>query len=103
MRLASGTRRLIENRVPRPVQPAAYISSVSPALITLGTVLLLLPVARAGSGGAPLITAFFQSVSASTVTGLRPSTRRPTGPDSAKQSSWCSSKSAGWASLPVPP
>ena len=70
MRLASSTRRLIENRVPRPVQPAAYVALGFAGLITLGTVLLLLPVARAGSGGAPFITAFFQSVSASTVTGL---------------------------------
>jgi len=70
VRLASGARRLIENRVPRPVQPAAYVALGFAGLITLGTVLLLLPVARAGSGGAPFITALFQSVSASTVTGL---------------------------------
>lgn len=70
MRLASGTRRLIENRVPRTVQPAAYISSGFAALIAAGTILLSLPVARAGTGGAPLGTAFFNAVSASTITGL---------------------------------
>jgi potassium uptake TrkH family protein len=40
------------------------------ALVVLGTVLLALPIARSGPGGAPLVTAFFTSVSAVSVTGL---------------------------------
>jgi trk system potassium uptake protein TrkH len=40
------------------------------AAIALGTVLLLLPIARAGPGGAPFLTALFTSTSAVCVTGL---------------------------------
>lgn len=39
-------------------------------LIALGTLLLALPVARAGEGSAPLLTALFTAVSAACVTGL---------------------------------
>lgn len=38
--------------------------------MTVGTLLLWLPIARQGQGGAPLFTAFFTSVSTSSVTGL---------------------------------
>ena len=40
------------------------------AAIAVGTLLLVLPVARAGDGGAPLITALFTATSAVCVTGL---------------------------------
>jgi trk system potassium uptake protein TrkH len=69
--VASGSerspRRIRTNRI---VRPAAYVASGFLALIMLGTILLLLPIARAGSGGSDPVTAFFTSVSAVTVTGL---------------------------------
>ncbi len=40
------------------------------AAILLGTILLMLPIARSGPGGAPLITALFTATSAICVTGL---------------------------------
>ncbi len=40
------------------------------ALVVLGTLLLLLPVARSAEGRADLVDAFFTSASAVTVTGL---------------------------------
>lgn len=45
--------------------PLAFLS-----LIAVGTMLLMLPVAREGEGGTDLMTALFTSASASTVTGL---------------------------------
>ena len=54
----------------RVIRPAAYVASLLGAVVVLGTLLLLLPVARAGPGGAPVTTAFFTSVSAVSVTGL---------------------------------
>ncbi len=40
------------------------------AVILIGTALLMLPIARSGPGGAPLITALFTATSATCVTGL---------------------------------
>jgi len=54
----------------RVIRPAAYVASLLGAVVVVGTLLLLLPVARAGPGGAPVTTAFFTSVSAVSVTGL---------------------------------
>lgn len=56
--------------VQRVVRPATYVASAFLGLVVVGTILLLLPIARSGAGGADLITAFFTSVSAVTVTGL---------------------------------
>ena len=50
--------------------PVRLIPILFAAAIALGTVLLLLPVARAGDAGAPLMTAFFTATSAVAVTGL---------------------------------
>ena len=70
MRVVAGTRRLVEERLPRTVQPAAYVASGFAVLIVLGTILLALPMSRAGTGSAPISTAFFNAVSACTITGL---------------------------------
>ena len=58
---ASGQARL---------HPAQVIVSAFGAVVVVGTVLLMLPVARAGEGGAPFITAVFTATSAVCVTGL---------------------------------
>lgn len=50
-----------------PAQPVAFAFT---AAVLVGTLLLVLPVARAGDGGAPLLTALFTSTSAVCVTGL---------------------------------
>lgn len=50
--------------------PTRFVPLVFLAAIFLGTVLLALPIARAGSGAAPLITALFTATSAVSVTGL---------------------------------
>ncbi|WP_219339848.1 TrkH family potassium uptake protein [Luteimonas salinisoli] len=50
--------------------PARLIPLGFLGLIALGTVLLMLPAARAGAGSAPLLTALFTSTSAVCVTGL---------------------------------
>ena len=50
--------------------PVRLIPILFAAAIALGTVLLLLPIARAGDDGAPLMTAFFTATSAVAVTGL---------------------------------
>ena len=52
-------------RHPTRLVPLAFF-----ATILIGTMLLSLPVARVGAGGAPLITALFTSTSAVAVTGL---------------------------------
>lgn len=52
-------------RHPARLFPLAFL-----ALITLGTLLLMLPVARAGPASAPFITALFTATSAACVTGL---------------------------------
>jgi len=50
--------------------PARLIPLTFMAAIAIGTLLLLLPVSRAGPGGAPLLTALFTATSAACVTGL---------------------------------
>jgi potassium uptake TrkH family protein len=52
------------------VRPATYVATAFLGLSLVGTVLLFLPIARQGDGGTDLLTAFFTSVSAVTVTGL---------------------------------
>lgn len=58
--------------VQRLVRPATFVASAFFALVLLGTLVLALPIARAGPGGTDLVTAFFTSASAVTVTGLTP-------------------------------
>lgn len=50
---------------PTRVVPLAFLAAV-----TIGTLLLMLPIARAGAGGAPLLVAVFTATSAVCVTGL---------------------------------
>lgn len=50
--------------------PTQYVVGAFAAAITVGTLLLSLPVATTGTGGAPLLTALFTSTSAVCVTGL---------------------------------
>jgi trk system potassium uptake protein len=50
--------------------PARILPLVFLVHIAIGTVLLSLPIARRGPGGAPLMTAFFTAVSNGCVTGL---------------------------------
>jgi trk system potassium uptake protein TrkH len=52
-------------RHPARLVPAAFL-----AAIAVGTALLMLPIARAGPGGAPFLTALFTATSAVCVTGL---------------------------------
>lgn len=52
------------------LHPARTIVVVFAVAALIGTVLLALPLARAGDGSAPLVTAVFTSVSAVSVTGL---------------------------------
>ena len=60
------------HRIPLPPATSALLSlTVSFAgLISIGTVLLMLPVASAQGDGAPLVTALFTATSATCVTGL---------------------------------
>jgi trk system potassium uptake protein TrkH len=60
---------LPKGRRPRQANPSYLVYGFA-GLIAAGTLLLLLPVATAGDGGASLITAFFTSTSAVCVTGL---------------------------------
>jgi potassium uptake TrkH family protein len=57
-------------RLGRFQRPAVALSTLFGLLVLGGTALLLLPVARAGEGGAPLLTALFTSTSAVCVVGL---------------------------------
>lgn len=50
--------------------PARIVPVAFAGLMTIGTLLLWLPIARQGTGGAPFFTALFTSVSTSSVTGL---------------------------------
>ena len=50
--------------------PARLVPIAFLIVIAIGTLLLMLPVARAGSGSAPLLTALFTATSAVCVTGL---------------------------------
>ena len=53
-----------------PHTPAQIIVMAFAAAVIAGTLLLLLPISRAGEGGAPLMTALFTSASAICITGL---------------------------------
>jgi trk system potassium uptake protein len=54
----------------RPSSPARYVALGFASAIVIGTLLLLLPAARRGPGGASLPEAFFTATSALCVTGL---------------------------------
>ncbi|HEV3465578.1 MAG TPA: potassium transporter TrkG, partial [Actinomycetota bacterium] len=54
----------------RPRHPAQRVAAAFAVGILVGTLLLLLPYARAGPGGAPLHVATFTATSAVCVTGL---------------------------------
>ncbi|MEW4448645.1 potassium transporter TrkG [Qipengyuania sp. JC766] len=57
--------------MPKPLQnPIRFIPALFLAAIGIGTILLMLPVARVGSDSAPFITALFTATSAVAVTGL---------------------------------
>ena len=57
--------------LPRTLQhPARLVPLTFLLAIVAGTALLMLPIARAGEGGAPLLTALFTATSAVCVTGL---------------------------------
>lgn len=69
--VASGTDRPPRQApITRLVRPATYVATAFLGLVTVGTALLLLPIARSGPGGTDAVTAFFTSASAVTVTGL---------------------------------
>ncbi|MCK7643402.1 TrkH family potassium uptake protein [Corynebacterium sp. CCM 8835] len=53
-----------------PLSPARLVAGAFAVLITSGTLLLLLPAARAGDGGADVVTALFTATSAVCLTGL---------------------------------
>ena len=54
-------------RHPARLVPLAFLVAIA-----IGTLLLMLPIARAGPGGAPFLTALFTSTAAVCVTGLAP-------------------------------
>ena len=57
--------------LPRTIQhPARLVPLAFLVVVFVGTSLLMLPIARAGPGGAPLLTALFTATSAVCVTGL---------------------------------
>ena len=57
--------------LPRTIQhPARLVPLAFLVVILVGTSLLMLPISRAGPGGAPLMTALFTATSAVCVTGL---------------------------------
>jgi trk system potassium uptake protein TrkH len=62
--------RWFGGRGPTLRHPAQYIVVTFAAASTIGTLLLMLPPARRGPGGAPLVTAMFTATSATCVTGL---------------------------------
>ncbi len=67
MSRAGALRRRLGVRFRHPTQLVVWAFALA---IAVGTLLLLLPVSRAGPGGAPLLTALFTSTSAVCVTGL---------------------------------
>ena len=67
LRMASGARGFLRRRRRHPAQ---LIVLAFAAAILVGTVLLMLPVARAGPESAPPLTALFTATSAVCVTGL---------------------------------
>jgi potassium uptake TrkH family protein len=62
--------RWFGGRGPTLRHPAQYIVVTFAAASTIGTLLLMLPVARRETGGAPFVTAMFTATSATCVTGL---------------------------------
>jgi Trk-type K+ transport system membrane component len=65
-----GGRRWTARGARRLRHPAQIVVAGFAAAITAGSLLLLLPVARAGEGGASLLEAVFTATSAVCVTGL---------------------------------
>ena len=63
-------RRSTDPREVTPARTAQLIVAAFAAALVVGTLLLLLPVAKAGPGGAPLLEAVFTAASALCVTGL---------------------------------
>jgi trk system potassium uptake protein len=57
-------------RLPAFRHPSQVVVSAFAVAIAVGTVLLMLPVSRAGEGGAPLLVSLFTATSAVCVTGL---------------------------------
>lgn len=55
---------------PRLLHPARVVALAFLAAIVIGTLLLMMPLARAGAGSAPFLVALFTSASAVCVTGL---------------------------------
>ncbi len=64
------SERVTRVRVPRPRHPAQYVVAGFAGAIAVGTLLLSLPVSRAGDGGAGLMQALFVATSAVCVTCL---------------------------------
>ena len=64
--------RLRASTFPLPAlrHPAQIVVTAFAVAVLIGTLLLMLPVSRAGEGGAPLVTALFTATSAVCVTGL---------------------------------
>ena len=67
---ATAVRGAESRRRPLLHHPYQVVVVAFATAIAIGTVLLLLPVARSGDGGAPLLTALFTATSAVCVTGL---------------------------------
>jgi trk system potassium uptake protein TrkH len=61
---------LLTRRGLRLQHPAQFVVAGFAAAVSIGTFLLLLPVATTGPGGAPLLAALFTATSATCVTGL---------------------------------
>lgn len=63
-------KRMRRLRTIAPHTPGQIVVAGFALAVALGTLLLLLPIARAGQGGAPVLTALFTSTSAVCITGL---------------------------------
>lgn len=59
-----------QGRFSRFVRPTTYVAVGFAGLVGIGTLLLMLPIAKKGPGGADALTSFFSATSAVTVTGL---------------------------------
>lgn len=68
--MISGRRRPSRLRALAPHTPGQVVVAGFGVAVTIGTLLLQLPIARAGVGGAPLLTSLFTATSAVCVTGL---------------------------------
>ncbi|GAB7192960.1 potassium transporter TrkG [Kineococcus sp. NUM-3379] len=69
-REAGGPRPAAPARSVHPARPAQLIAAAFAAAVAAGTVLLLLPVSRVATDGAPWVDALFTATSAVCVTGL---------------------------------